>query len=325
MNAKVLVTGALGFVGLNIVRELALEGINVLALTRREADEAALKFLAKAGEPVRWVRGDVTERSSLEQIISQEQVTHILHAAAVTASPAEERENPLRMFDVNATGTLNVLEAARKNRVERVVYVSSSGLYGAARPLPLKRETDALQITGLYTICKQTSEELCRRYAELHDMRIAVGRLGSAYGPMERPTQSRQGMSAIYQIVHYARGGVAPKVFGAEIARDFCYIEDVAAAFVALLLRDNLNHHIYNVADAKAYSLREGLEALVQVFPAFYWQEVVTKEAADIVQLPTSARAGLDTSRLQKDTAWHAQYPLAAGIRAYLDWLKVSD
>jgi nucleoside-diphosphate-sugar epimerase len=319
---KTLVTGAQGFVGLNIVRCLAFKGVEVVALGRRAPDEASLEFLQDVRSQITWVMGDVTDRSGIAKLVKDNHITHILHAAALTASPGEEKADPASMFDINAGGTLNVLEAARHAEVERVVFVSSTVIYGAAPPSPPKRETDPLVIDGLYSVCKQTSEHLCRLYNDRYGLSVVVGRLGSAYGPMERPTHSRQRMSAVYTAVHAALEKRPLKVHGTSIARDYCYIDDVAEAFTALLLASQLEHSIYNVGSAEAYTLTELLDIIQKLEPTFFWVETSTLEEADIALLSSSARAGLDMSRLEQDTTWTSQFTLERGIKVYLNWLR---
>jgi nucleoside-diphosphate-sugar epimerase len=319
---RILVTGALGFVGLNIVRTLASKGVEVLALGRRAPDEASLEFISDINSQITWVTGDVTDRLGIAKLIKDNHVTHILHAAALTASPDEEKADPARMFDINAGGTLNVLEAARHAEVERVVFVSSTVVYGAAPPSPSKCETDPLVIDGLYSVCKQTSEHLCRLYNDRYGLNVVVGRLGSAYGPMERPTHSRQRMSAVYTAVHAALAQRTLKVHGASIARDYCYIDDVAEAFATLLLRPHLEHSVYNVGSVEAYTLTELLTILQKLEPTFTWVETNTAEEADIALVAGSARAGLDLTRIQQDARWTLGSNLEQGLRAFLSHLK---
>lgn len=318
---KVLVTGALGFVGINCVRHLAAKGLEVLALSRRKPDQESLAFLEGLSN-IRWLIGDVTNREQLIDDARTERVTHILHAAAMTAGPSEERELAAQMFAVNAGGTLNVLEAALAAKVERVVFISSSGLYGAAPALPLKQETDPLHITGMYAICKQTSEHLCQRYSELYGLSTTVGRLGTTYGPMERASKSRQGMSAIHRLAELALSQTHIKLHGAQIARDFCHSDDIASAFTALLAAEKLSHPIYNVAASQAYPLSDALEAVCEINPDFSWEEVSHLEEADLVQTSVNARAGMSIERLQKDTNWQPSYTLKTGMRAYIEWLE---
>ncbi|UCH25201.1 MAG: SDR family NAD(P)-dependent oxidoreductase [Trueperaceae bacterium] len=318
---RVLVTGALGFVGVNIVRQQAERGQQVVALARREPDPDSVRFLGDAGAEVEWVRGDVTDRPLMAELVGEVGITHILHAAAFTATPEQEAAQPARLFDVNAGGTLNLLEAAREGGVQRLVFVSSSGVYGAAPPEPLKREDAPLTIRNLYAVCKETSERLCRRYSELCGFDAVVGRLGTAYGPMERTTRSRHGMSAVYSAAHAALADRRLTVHGAEIARDFCHVVDVADAYIALLFADVLCHGVYNVAADGAFPLSDALHALADARPAFSWTEAEAGDA-ELVQVPANARAGLDISRLKEDTGWRPRFDLSAGATAYLDWLE---
>jgi UDP-glucuronate 4-epimerase len=318
---RVLVTGALGFVGLNIVRAMALRGWRVEALTRRDPDHEALAFLGGAGE-VRWHHGDVGDRAAMVALLERLRPERVLHAAAITATPEQERADPARVFDINAGGTLNLLEAARRTGVARIVFVSSSGIYGAAPPLPLRREDGPLQIGGLYAIGKQASEALCQRYAELFDLSVAVGRLGTAYGPMERTTGSRSGMSSIQRATLKALAGEQLSVYHPDVARDFCYVVDVAEAFAELLEAERLHYPIYNVAGPEAAPLRAALEVLTAAVPGFGWREVDDPAEADLAMFAGKARAGLDLSRLEHDTGWTPRHDLRSGIHAYLDWLR---
>jgi UDP-glucuronate 4-epimerase len=316
----VLITGALGFVGINMVRLLAQQSNHVVALARRSPDPGSLRFLTGLADHITWVKGDVTDRDSLVTLTRRYEVSHIFHAAAVTATSQQEYDDPILTFDVNAGGSINVLEAGRRANVERIVYVSSGGLYGSALPLPAKCETDPLEISNLYSISKLTSEYLCRRYNELYELNVVVGRLGTTYGPMERPTGSREKMSAIYEATHAALKGKSATVVGADIARDFCYINDACDAYRALLFTSVLRHDVYNVGSPMACPLRDALDALAEE-SHFKWDETENRQSADIVQTQANARAGMDISRIQKDTGWLPKFNLDEGVRNYLRWL----
>jgi UDP-glucuronate 4-epimerase len=316
------VTGAAGFVGVNLVRALAARGARVTALARRPPDEATRAFVAEHGERVAWTRGDVTDRDAMRRIVA-DGVGHVVHAAAVTATAEQERAATARVFDVNAGGTLNLLEAAREGEVRRFVLVSSGGLYGPAPPTPALNEETPLRAGNLYGIAKAASERLVGRYAELHGFTAAVGRLGTAYGPMERPSGSRHALSAIQRAILAFRAAAAEgrevRARGADLARDFLHIDDAADAFVRLVAAPSLAHDVYNVGAPRAATLAEALDALADA-TGRAWREAAPDEDADVAQDPSNARAAMDTARLEHDLGWRVRYGLADGARATLAW-----
>jgi nucleoside-diphosphate-sugar epimerase len=318
---SVFVTGAAGFVGLNIVRRLAEHGADVIALARREPDAETLRFLEPVRSRVRFAEGDVRDRERLISLVRAAGARRIIHGAAITSADLE-RADPAGFVDVNLGGTVNVLEAARLTNAERVVLISSSAVYGAPQDRErLIREDDPLQISGIYTICKQAGEALCRRYGELFGLSAVAGRLGTAYGPLERPTGSRATMSQVYALVHAALEQRELRIFGAERLRDVCHIDDVAEAFSGLALAETLNHTIYNVSAGTAHSLRQIAAALDPLAPGLRWTPAETPAAADLVVLPPSERGPLDLSRLHADLGFRPQWSLEAGLARYLDWL----
>lgn len=318
----ILVTGAAGFVGLNIVRRLAERGASVLALARRAPDPETQRFLAPVAERVRFVAGDVRDRQGLATLVAREGVRRIVHGAAVTSAEAE-RDDPAGFVDVNLGGTLNVLEAARRAGAERVVLISSSAVYGAPRDRSrLIRESDPLQIGGLYTICKQAGEELCRRYGELYGVSAVAGRLGTAYGPMERPTGSRATMSQVYTLVHAAIAGRPLRLFGAERLRDVCYIDDVAEAFCGLALAERLEHQLYNVSAGTAHSLAEIAAAVAALLPGPGPTLLAEPDDADLIVRPASERGPMDLGRLHADLGFTPRFSLQDGLAHYLAWLR---
>lgn len=318
----VLVTGAAGFVGLNIVRRLAERGAAVLALARRPPDAETLGFLEPVAGLVRFAEGDVRDRAGLAALVAREGVRRIVHGAAVTAAEAE-RDDPAGFVDVNLGGTLNVLEAARLAAAERVVLISSSAVYGApADPARLIREDDPLQIGGLYTICKQAGEQLCRRYGELYGLSAVAGRLGTAYGPMERPTGSRSAMSQVHTLLHAALEGRRLQIYGADRLRDVCYVDDVADAFCALALAERLSHPVYNVSAGTAHSLRAIAAAVAELVPGPSWAPAATPEDADLAVRPPGERGSLDLGRLRADLGFAPRFTLQDGLARYLAWLR---
>jgi len=320
---NVLVTGASGFVGINVVKRLAERGASVIALSRQAPDAALERFVSDVHQRIEFVHGDVRNRAVLIELAKHAHVDRIVHAAAMTPTLDHEQSDPASVVEVNLGGTLNVLEAARACGALRVVFVSSSGVYGVPKDRSqIIDEDQPLHITNLYTICKQASEHLCRRYHELFGLSTASGRVGSAFGPMERRTGSRLTMSALYTLTHAALLGRRITVYGADTLRDFCYIDDVANAIAELTAAHRLSWLVYNISAGTAHSLREACTALSELAPGFAWEISDYPDLADVAVCASQERGRMHIVRLQHDVGFQARYALKSGLQRYLDWLR---
>lgn len=321
-----MVTGAAGFVGANVVRALASHCVDVVAVARRAPKADLHSFLSDFAARITWVEGDVRDERQLVAIARDHRIDAVVHAAAITPSPAVERSHGVKVVGTNILGTANALEALLAVGGTRFVLVSSTGVYGApVRPIQPVAEDLPLLASNLYTICKVSAEALCRRYAALHGFSSISARLGTVYGPMERVTDSRANMSFIYQIATRALAGDRLSVWGGSRLRDFCYVEDVAGAIAALTLAQQLRWDTYNVAADVPLAVRDALDVFLGVCPGFAWQEAKYVDEADLVIRPEQERAPADLSRLRADLDYQPRHDLAGGIAAYATWLRSSS
>lgn len=209
------------------------------------------------------------------------------------------------------------------NDVKRVVYVSSNALYGATDdPTQPVTEDTAPDPGNLYSVAKVASEAVCQRYETLYGMQAVSGRVCSTYGPMERPTRSRQRMSAVYTLGHKALKGEKCRVRGLGVARNWTHVKDVASGLIALLETDRPSYGAYNLSYSKAYSLQEVLEVFERLESSFQYEVVGQHEPADIAYDDTQQRGPMDTTRLREDVGYEPRYDLESGIRAYMEWLR---
>lgn len=315
---RILVTGATGFVGATLVRILA-EGAAVVAADLVLPDEPLLAYWSPVHAHVTFAPLDVTDRVALAELVADERVTHIVHAAAVTPPDDAERAGPARVVDVNLGGTLNALEAARRSdRVERVLVASSSGVYRVPAPgddAPVAEEAP-LDLDNLYTVAKYSGELLAARYAALSGKTCAAFRLGPVYGPLERSSPSRPRISHVGRLAAALRAGRAVTVAGPDVARDWTYAVDAAQAVRALLGAPHLPHAVYNVSAGRPVTLRAVIDAFAARGLRAQW--VDDPAAADVGMAPAAARAPLDVSRLRAATGFAPAYSIEAGIAALL-------
>jgi UDP-glucose 4-epimerase len=320
---RVLVTGGAGFVGVHLVRALAETGWEVLATARREPDDLTRAFVETVRERVDWRIGDTTDAPWLTRLIGAESLAAVVHAAAVTPTERVLREATRSVVDTNLGATLTVLEAVREAQVPRLLFASSTGVYaGAARYAP-RREDEPLAHHSLYALCKLASEGLIDEYVRIHGLSAASVRIGSVYGPMERATQSRTGLSMIATLVDAALAGRQVTVSHPDIGRDFIHAVDVADAFVRLLDAPELSHRVYNLASPRSVTVRSVLDALHDL-AGLPWVEAAV-ETADLALTAGHHRDPVDLSRLEGDTGFEPRVTLRAGLAHTLEWARLAD
>ena len=317
---NILVTGALGFFGINLVRVLAGQaGVQLTASDLRPPSPRQVAFLQPVAATVHFATLDIQDRVAIRQLIDQRQISHIVHAAALTPSTAQEQQQITQIIDVNLGGTVNLFDAAiHCGAVERVLLVSSSGLYGAA-PVAAgqtQAEEGPLVVDSLYTVTKRSAELIMQQYSRLSGIAMAAARLGPLYGPLEQSSASRPQTSGVGQLMQALQQQQPVQVAGPTVARDWTYMVDAAAAVQALLQTPTLNHDIYNVSCGIAVSWQAVVEAFVSHGLIATWTTDV--DAADIAMRPHQARSPMDITRLQQDTPFRPRYGLAAGVATYI-------
>lgn len=318
--ARVLVTGAAGFVTLNVVRALAARGHEVVAFDRRPPDEVARIY---AGAAVRWSVGDVRDADVLGRIFKTSAAEVVIHGAAVTATTPEwERERAADVLGVNVLGTINALGAAHTSGVPRVILLSSASAVGPREPgEPFIPEGAAAAPRDLYGISKRTLELVAERLAALHAVQVVMVRLSQPYGPMERASPDRAALSPIAEWVTAAEEGRFLTTPGLEITKDWIYIDDVAEAFARLVEARELRHTLYNLGLGDSVTVREVMDNI-----RLAWPRIEVSVMPNWRPNPNLAgdrlRPPLQMTRLAEDIGFRPQFSIADGIARYAAWLR---
>lgn len=317
----ILLTGATGFVIANLARHISAEGHEVLATDLNPPDAPLREFVSAGTVTFRQV--DVTDRDAVRELLVGSRPTRVVHGAAITSIPPEvERARFLRTVEVNVTGTLNVLEAAREARAGRVVVVSSGSVYGARPDLAPIPEEDPARPVELYPVTKWAAEALARRFADVHDLDLAVTRLASPFGPFERDTSSRPLLSSIREWTVAALRGDSVCVHGTAIPpRDSVYVADIASGIAAVLLTERLPHRVYNVGWGHTTAVDDVLEALRRLFPDL---RVERRPEEPSPWRASPVRGPLSIERLRQDLDWTPRYDLQSGLAAYVEWARAN-
>ena len=319
-----LVTGGTGFVGANIVKELAARGHDVVSLDVMPADSLTEQFLGGLAARVTFLTGDILDTAGLDALRTAYAIDRVVHAAVFTVNRADlETARSKDILDINLTGTGNLLELARMAGVARFVYVSSGAAYGLTRePDQTYNEDDPPQPGNLYGITKFASECLTRRYGQLHGFATASLRVSTPYGPMERVTGHRSNMSTPYQWTGQMLRGEPVTRDYSDHGRDYTYVRDTASAVAAVVAAPELPHDLYNITNGVPVTGAEIQRRLAELFPEFRLVEPEMPAPADAALGPT--RGPLSAYRLWHDLGWTPQYDLAAGLTDYVRWRRES-
>ena len=320
-----LVTGASGFVGLNCLEHLLAAGHRVVALATGRLPGVAAEVFAALPGTLRFVSIDVRDGSALQDLIPEERVTTVIHAAAITAGEERERSQATRIVDVNVRGTQAVLDACRVAAVGRIVYVSSGAVYGAAAlgddPID---ETTIPNPQTIYGITKLAGERLTKRHGEVHGADVVTARLSAVFGPWERDTGVRDFLSPLYQLALAARHGRSITVPDEDAGRNWLYARDAAAALAGLAVGPVPEHSLYNVTPSTSFALRPWVERLQAAYPGLSPSSPRHGETAELrfdVD-PGRRRAPVDNTRLRAELGDWPRYPPQRAFDDYLAWLQ---
>jgi UDP-glucuronate 4-epimerase len=322
---SVLLTGATGFVGLATAEALLLRGEDVIGYDVAPLPDIARRIFATLPGRFRLVPGDVCDGRRLSDTLRRFGVGRLIHLAAIAADEARERTAPGAILAVNVGGTVEVVQAAIRAGVARMVHLSSAAVYGSSgRSTELLAETAPLVPEGLYGISKQAGEAAALRLASLQGLDLVAGRLGTCFGRWEYDTAVRDTPSAPYQVMRLARAG-GTAILPRACRRDWLYARDAAAAVLALLDCASPRQRLYNLSAGYVWTLAELCALLARGFPAFSWRIAEPSETANIDCYAPYDRAALSTDRLLADTGFQPLFDLPSAAEDYLSWLAVAD
>ena len=273
--ATYLITGGAGFIGSNIAAELVKQGEEVRVLdnlsTGRRENIAALQ------DDIWLVAQDITDLEAIRPAF--EGVDFVLHQAALPSVPRSV-ENPIATTQANVNGTLNVLVAARDAGVERVVYASSSSVYGQNPDLP-KHESMRPQPISPYAASKLTGETYAAAFYEVYGLETVSLRYFNVFGPHQDPASQYAAVIPIF--VSQMLDGKPPMIFGdGEQSRDFSYVANVVHANLCAAQAEGAAGQVFNIACGQRSTLNQLVEYLNAILGTDFEPEYTSERAGDV-------------------------------------------
>jgi nucleoside-diphosphate-sugar epimerase len=255
---KALVTGGGGFIGSHLVQRLLREGREVRVLDNFATGRRA--NLAAVDGDVELIEGDVQSYERAHNAVRGCEV--VFHLAALPSVP-RSIQDPLTSTASNVTGTLNILLAARDEDVRRVVFASSSSVYGPQRTYP-QREDAAARPISPYGVSKLAAEGYCRAFTQVYGLETVAVRYFNVFGPRQDPLS--QYAAVIPRFITAALNDERPVVFGdGEQSRDFTYIDNTVEGTLLASTAEGVAGETFNVACGEAISLNQLLEQIREI------------------------------------------------------------
>ncbi len=304
-----LVTGGAGFIGSAIARALVARGEKVRIFD--DFSSGKRQNLADIAGEVEVIEGSILDDRALGRAI--EQVSVVFHEAAIPSVPKSMAE-PVENHEANATGTLKVLQAAKRAGVQRLVYAASSAAYGSDPTLP-KVETMLTAPISPYGGSKLAGEIYCQVYAAAYGLPTVCLRYFNVFGPRQDP-QSEYA-AVIPKFITRALSGGTPVIFGdGTQSRDFCYIDNVVEANLKAASAPGAAGRVYNIACGVATTLDE----VVKVIGDILGRRI---EAKHDPERPGDIKHSVaDISAARAELGYTAAVSFAEGMRRTVDWYR---
>ena len=313
---KVFVTGAAGFIGSHLCRALLSRGDRVVGLDNfdtfypRSQKEANLNFAAEGG-PLEFVEGDIRKAEILDHCLAAQggitdAVIHLAALAGVQLSLAE----PLRFQEVNLNGTAQVLEAMRRHGVRRLIFASSSSVYGDSPKIPFQEGDPVDHPISPYAATKKAGELLTHVYHHLFGFDVHCLRFFTVYGPRQRPDLAIRKFAELMTL-----GDPVPIYGDGSQSRDFTYIDDIVAGVLASL--DNLaSYRIYNLGRGQAASVLDLVKIMGRILGVKADLAYSPRKPGDV------ARTYADISLAAKELGYLPVVSLAEGLERFIAWFR---
>ena len=340
LNGKcVLVTGAAGFIGANLVKRLLNEFADVKVIGVDNISDyydvrlkhERLEELAKYGERFIFVKGNIADRATIDNIFAEYKPAVVVNLAA-QAGVRYSITNPDAYIESNLVGFYNILEACRHNEVEHLVYASSSSVYGSNTKVPYSTDDKVDNPVSLYAATKKSNELMAHAYSKLYNIPSTGLRFFTVYGPCGRPDM------AYFGFTNKLLKGEKIQIFNyGNCKRDFTYVDDIVEGVVRIMQHapekemgtDGLPippYKVYNIGNNSPENLLDFVQILQEellragVLPADYdfesHKELVPMQAGDV---PVTYA---DTTALEEDFGFKPHTTLREGLRRFAEWYK---
>ncbi len=306
MNKKCLITGGAGFIGSHVVDFLLKKKYEVVIIDNLSTGKKEL-----INKEAKFYNVDIINYADIDEVFAKEKPDFVVHMAAQVML-RQSLEDPVFDAKTNILGTINILEACKKNNVKKIIYTATGGArVGEPEYLPVD-EKHPINPASPYGISKHTAEHYVEMYGSLYNLDYLIFCFGNVYGPRDDYRCKR----VISLFAHMMLNNETPKVFGdGKQTRDFIYVIDLAE-FIVDSIEKNPKHKLFHLANSEQISVNEIVDILKQNIDYkgdIEHVDAIKGEVKDII---------LDTTLAQIELGWKPKHSFEEGIRKTVEWFK---
>ena len=312
-----LVTGGAGFIGSHLCERLLQEGHAVWALDDLNdfysvrIKQRNVTEIQALGRPFTFVQGDITRPPCLEELLGRVKFSQVIHLAA-RAGVRPSLEQPALYQRVNVEGTVNVLEAARRHGVKKIIMASSSSVYGVNAKVPFAETDPIFSAISPYAASKLACEALGHVYHHVYGLEVVMLRFFTVYGPRQRPDL------AIHKFARLIEAGKPIPVFGdGSAARDYTYVSDTLDGIMAST-RKELGFEILNLGESQTVTLSH-LIALLET--ALGKKAIIDRQPPQPGDVPVTCA---DIGKARRRLGYNPAVKIEEGIPRFVEWFRQS-
>lgn len=325
---KILITGAAGFIGSNLAKQLLQSTDNTIIgfdnindyydVTLKESRLQELNQFSK----FTFIKGDLSDKKTIDVIFDQYHPEIVVNLAA-QAGVRHSIDHPEVYINSNLVGFFNILEACRHHPVKHLVYASSSSIYGSNKKVPYSTEDQVDNPVSLYAATKKSNELMAHAYSKLYDIPSTGLRFFTVYGPAGRPDM------AYFKFTNKLVEGKPIQIYNyGDMYRDFTYIDDIITGVISVinkspeLNKEGVKYKVYNIGNNNPESLMDFVNILeskllkYEIIDKEVEKELMPMQPGDVYQ--TYA----DVSELEKDFGFKPSTSLNEGLDRFAQWYK---
>ncbi|UII31039.1 GDP-mannose 4,6-dehydratase [Fulvivirga ulvae] len=311
-GSTVMVAGGAGFVGSAIVRELL--DLNVKVVCFDNYLHGVPTNVNQLNGDLTIVHGDASNTHSLMECLLSCNVDYIINCIGDTFVPTAY-EMPGRFFDINLGVCLNILKAADICKIKRVLYISSTEVYGIT-DVPLIDESVALDPVNTYAVSKLAADRLCYTFHLEHQTPVVTARIFNCYGPRETEPY------IVPEIIYQLNKGNTLKLGNIKAERDFTYVHDTAKALIAVLASDIPNGEVVNVGSNVSYSVEWLAYKIAEIMEVDGLKLTIDQDRIRRLDID---RFRCDNTKLKQYTNWSPTVDIEDGLRKTVDWFRANS